>query len=295
MELLNKIKGALFGVAVGDALGATTEFMSQDEVKAKYGYLTDMVGGGWLGLKPGETTDDTAMTIAVANGLISNPFDPIPSIGEEFKKWIESDPKDIGNIIRTTYRCYGENWFQAAEESHEILNGRSAGNGSLMRCLPVALVYDDLTQMQEMTVLQSKMTHYNDLASEACLIYNRIAHRVLKGEPLKLAIEKEIRETKYMEAIKARPHVPPDGYVVNTLIWVIYILWTSSSFEEVVTAANLGGDSDTIGAIAGGLTGLYWGFEAIPKRYIEVLVLKEELETLAEKLWHIKKDWMECN
>lgn len=287
--MFNHIKGALFGVAVGDALGAVTEFMNQDEIRAKYGYLTEMTGGGWLGVEPGETTDDTAMTIAVAKGLLANPSEPMGRIGMEFKKWVETNPRDIGNIIRTTFDCYDGDWFKAAEKAHKVLSGRSAGNGSLMRCLPVALAYGDLTKMEEITALQSKMTHYDDLASEACLIYNRIANRLLKGEPLKSSIKEEIQETRYCDAIREQPDVLPNGYVVNTLIWVLNILWNSSSFEESVQkAANLGGDSDTIGAIAGGIAGLYWGFEAIPDRYAEVLEPKEELETLAEKLWDLR-------
>ncbi|MGA8942844.1 MAG: ADP-ribosylglycohydrolase family protein [Thermoactinomyces sp.] len=287
--MFNHIKGALFGVAVGDALGAVTEFMSRDEIRAKYGYLTEMTGGGWLGVEPGETTDDTAMTIAVAKGLLANPSDPVGRIGEEFKKWVETDPRDIGNIIRTTYDCYEGDWFKAAEKSHKILSGRSAGNGSLMRCLPVALAYRDLAKIEEITILQSKMTHYDDLASEACLIYNRIANRLLREESLKSSIEEEIRETRYRNVIREQPEVEPNGYVVNTLIWVLHILWTSASFEESVQkAANLGGDSDTIGAIAGGLAGLYWGFDAIPRRYTELIEPKAELETLAEKLWYLR-------
>lgn len=289
--MFNHIKGALFGVAVGDALGAVTEFMSQDEIRAKYGYLTEMTGGGWLGVEPGETTDDTAMTIAVAKGLLANPSEPVGRIGMEFKKWVETNPRDIGNIIRTTFDCYDGNWFKAAEKAHKVLSGRSAGNGSLMRCLPVALAYAELAKIEEITALQSKMTHYDDLASEACLIYNRIANRLLKGESLKSAIKEEIRETRYCDVIRVQPDVLPNGYVANTFIWVLNILWNSSSFEESVQkAANLGGDSDTIGAIAGGLAGLYWGFEAIPRRYVEVIVPKEELETLAEKLWHLRID-----
>ncbi len=289
LEMFNHIKGALFGVAVGDALGAVTEFMSQDEIRSKYGYLTEMTGGGWLGVEPGETTDDTAMTIAVAKGVLANPSKPVGRIGMEFKKWVETNPRDIGNIIRTTYDCYEGDWFKAAEKAHKVLSGRSAGNGSLMRCLPVALAYGDLEKMEEITVLQSKMTHYDDSASEACLIYNRIANRLLKGEPLKSSIKEEIKETRYCDSIREQPDVEPNGYVVNTFIWVLYILWTSSSFEESVQkAANSGGDSDTIGAIAGGLAGLYWGFEAIPGRYAEMLEPKEELEILAEKLWYLR-------
>ena len=90
--MLDKIKGGLFGVAIGDALGATTEFMSRGEIEEQYGYLTEITGGGWLNLKPGETTDDTELTIAVANGLMKNPDNPLGWIGDEIKKWVEKIP-----------------------------------------------------------------------------------------------------------------------------------------------------------------------------------------------------------
>jgi ADP-ribosyl-[dinitrogen reductase] hydrolase len=291
MKMLDKIKGGLFGVAIGDALGATTEFMSRGEIEEKYGYLTEIIGGGWLGLEPGETTDDTAMTMAVANGLVKNPANPVARIGDEIKQWVESSPRDIGNILRTTYDCYDGDWFDAAEKAHQVLSGRSAGNGTLMRCLPVALMYSDQAKIMEISRLQSKMTHYDDLASEACVLYNCIAYRVLSGESLTSAIEEEIRDTRYDESIHEKPQVPPNGYVENTLKWVLHLLWNASSFEEVVQeAANLGGDSDTIGAIAGGLAGLYWGFEAISREYKEAILIKGELASLAEQLWQVRKN-----
>ncbi|RAK20382.1 ADP-ribosylglycohydrolase [Anoxybacillus vitaminiphilus] len=90
--MLDRIKGGLFGVAIGDALGATTEFMSAEEIRGTYGKVTDIIGGGWLDLLPGEVTDDTAMTIAVAKGIIRNKENPIAAIGEEFLKWYKTNP-----------------------------------------------------------------------------------------------------------------------------------------------------------------------------------------------------------
>ncbi|AMQ20535.1 ADP-ribosylglycohydrolase family protein [Geobacillus sp. JS12] len=195
--MLDKIKGGLFGLAIGDALGAITEFMSTAEIQKKYGEVTDIIGGGWLNLSPGEVTDDTAMTIAVAKGIIKNKENPLPEIGEEFLKWYETDPPDVGTIIRTVLSLYDGNWFDAAYRACRKLNGKCAGNGSLMHCLPIALAYTDKKRMEEITYLHSKMTHYDDQAAEACQIYNRIALRVLNGEELQASIEKEITNTIY--------------------------------------------------------------------------------------------------
>jgi ADP-ribosyl-[dinitrogen reductase] hydrolase len=284
-KILDKVRGALYGLAIGDAIGGTTEFMSRAEIERRHGRVTEIVGGGYWQLEPGETTDDTSMTIAVARGILANPDNPIPHIGEEFLAWAKTEPKDIGNIIRNVFREYRGNWFKAAERVHEQSGGMSAGNGSLMRCLPVALAYADEERMQQITVLQSKMTHFDPLADEACLIYNRIAHRMLNGQTLRDVLRQEVQGTRYASALEEEPSVPPNGYVVHTFLWVVHILNTSPDFDSAVQfAANLGGDSDTIGAIAGGLAGLECGFAALPTRYVEKILVRAELDRLAEGL-----------
>jgi len=115
--MLDKIEGSLFGMAVGDALDGTTEFMSEHEIKKCYGRINEIIGGGCWNLKPGETTDDTDMTICVLKGIIANPQNPIAEIGKEFLRWWESDPKDIGITVQTAFNCYQGDWFQAAEKA----------------------------------------------------------------------------------------------------------------------------------------------------------------------------------
>jgi ADP-ribosyl-[dinitrogen reductase] hydrolase len=287
--MLDKIKGGLFGVAIGDALGGTTEFMSESEIKKQYGSVTDIIGGGVWGLSPGEVTDDTAMTMAVAKGILVNPSDPIPSIGDEFLKWFQSNPKDVGIIISNVLRQFNGDWFQTAELVHLQLNKKSAGNGSLMRCLPVALAYDSLAQVHKITTAQSKITHFDDLATEACLIYNSIAYKLLHNKPIKKAIEEEIKGTRYESMLFEQPQVPADGFVVNTFLWVLYYLYNIEEFREIViAAANKGGDSDTIAAIACGLKGVEVGYEKLPSEYKDKILLKKELAELAQRLFECR-------
>lgn len=290
MNLINKIKGGLFGVAVGDALGGTTEFMTRREIKQKYGYLTEMIGGGVWDLAPGEVTDDTMMTIAVAEGILANPVDPQQAIGDHFLEWYRSDPKDIGNIIRRVLSTYSGNWFEAAYLADLDL-GQSAGNGSLMRCLPVGLIYPSLADIGKVSRMQSKMTHYDERCNEACELYNRIAARLLNGEQLPAAIQAEIFATEYedMLSLSQEPDCEPSGFVVHTFRWVLYLLLHSGSFAEVVQqAANLGGDSDTIAAIAGGLAGVHYGFDGIPQEYVDTIILKSRLEILADRVIELR-------
>lgn len=285
--MLDKLKGALFGLAIGDALGGTTEFLTKEEVREKYGRLTEIVGGGVWKLEKGETTDDTAMTLAVAKGIIRNSNDPIPAIGEYFLEWYQTNPKDIGNIIRTVFELYDGDWSQAAKLAHEkYLGGLSAGNGTLMRCLPVALAYHSLEKVEEITKLQSEMTHYDYKAAEACLIYNRIAHKVLHGGDLKGTVAQEVKGTIYETVLEGeRPACLPDGYVVHTMHWVLYWLMNSETFFDVVVgAANEGEDSDTVAAIAGGLAGLAVGYKELPREYCEILLEKDTLVEISNLL-----------
>ncbi|MGJ8539712.1 ADP-ribosylglycohydrolase family protein [Heyndrickxia coagulans] len=184
-------------------------------------------------------------------------------------------PERYCNTVQTAFNCYQGDWFQASEEAHDELDGKSAGNGTLMRCLPVALAYLDPQKIDGISALQSKMTHYDDLASEACVIYNRIASRLMNGEALEPAIQVEINHTRYASSGVQQPECLPDGYDVHTMEWVFYWLLFSHSFEEVVTgAANMGNDSDTIAAIAGGLKGIEIGFRQIPYRFTDKIVIK---------------------
>lgn len=270
-------------------LATRWEFMSTDEIQAKFGLVTEILGGGPFGFDPGETSDDTAMTLAVAKGIIVNPTDPIEEIGKEFLKWRTTGPKDIGITVSTAFRNYNGDWFQAAEAAHHELGGQSGGNGTLMRCLPIALAYSNPEKMDLVSVQQSKMTHYEDSASGACVIYNHIASRLLHGEDLKNAILAEIKNTRYSIDYSKQPDCPPNGYVVHTLKWVFYWLFNRESFDDVITGAvNMGDDSDTIAAITGGLKGLEAGYSQLPAHHIDALINSTLIEETAEKIYLIR-------
>ncbi|OAS20730.1 ADP-ribosyl-[dinitrogen reductase] hydrolase [Paenibacillus oryzisoli] len=293
-SLEDKIKGGIYGVAIGDALGGTTEFMSVREIKARYGYLTEIIGGGAWRLEPGEVTDDTMMTLCVAEGILAKPDDPLNAIGEQFMNWYQTRPKDIGNIIRHTFENVEDSWFEAAYVTH-IEMGQSAGNGSLMRCLPVALAYKEWKDIERVSHMQSKMTHYDDRCNEACILYNRIAFRLFQGEELKEVIQQELIGTEYENMLTSEPNCEASGFVVYTLRWVLHILLQASNFSEVVQrAANLGDDSDTIGAIAGGLAGIYYGYEEIPAKYAEAILIRERLDEIAVRLLGVRDGGHKC-
>ena len=113
-----------------------------------------------------------------------------------------------------------------------------------MRCLPVALAYTEWNEIEHISHMQSKMTHYDERCNEACVLYNRIAFRLLQGEELKSVIQQELIGTEYESMLTSAPNCEASGFVVHTLRWVLHILLEASDFSGVVQrAANLGGDS----------------------------------------------------
>ncbi|MCQ8892938.1 MAG: ADP-ribosylglycohydrolase family protein [Candidatus Methanosuratincola sp.] len=295
-----RIRGGIYGVAIGDALGATLEYLDRNEIGRKYGQLRDIVGGGWLSLKPGSWTDDTEMTLAVAEGIAESPDDPVPRIGAAFIRWKSTNPPDIGPTIRAAFHAWEQGglshreWHLAAERAHEMLGGRSAGNGALMRTLPVSLAYADPRTVFRRAVEIARMTHWDPIAGLSCALYCLFARELLegtreKGMGIGLGLGAAFQRAKdlmsslegFREFEPAWRSVPeirlpisvsalnPTGYAVNSLICALWALTEHKSFEDAVVAAvNLGGDADTIGAITGGLAGVHWGYGSIPTRWI---------------------------
>jgi len=290
MDRYERILGGLFGVACGDALGGALEFMPRDEIKRKYGYIKDIIGGGYWGLVPGEVTDDTMMTIAVAEGILDNPENPIEDIGKHFIKWYDSKPKDIGNIIRIALGEYkrSSDWMKTAYYAHQATGGMSAGNGSLMRCLPVAIYYNDIEKMLKITAAQSLLTHYDNKATDACQFYNLLVYHYLDDKSKISTIKEHIgKYPEYKQVFKlSKDELKPSGYVVDTLLCALWCFINTSSFEDAVCeAVNLGGDADTIGAITGGMAGVYYGYNAIPDRWEEKILVRDKLISIAQRIF----------
>jgi ADP-ribosyl-[dinitrogen reductase] hydrolase len=129
---------------------------------------------------------------------------------------------------------------------------------------------------------QSNMTHYDSLSAKCCQIYSEAVSDILSGKDLKQTIINAFSLLNLPESELLSPTCDSDGYVLNTLTWVLHLCYTSDSFEQVVVrAANLGGDTDTIGAIAGGLYGVYCGYDNLPTRYVDALLNKNELDSIA--------------
>lgn len=265
--LLDRAMGAYIGMAIGDALGATVEFMTPREIKEHYGVHNRILGGGWLKLKKGQVTDDTTMSLAMGQAIIdAGRIDSI-SIAKSFSDWMSQKPVDIGNTVRRGIIHYRLN-----DLTEVPANDYDAGNGACMRTLPIALVTlgERAEQIRQASRAQAHITHNNYLsdAGTECIIH--MMHCALQDCSLsklkELACQLGDEHKEFIFTGKRREN--PSGYIVETLQAVFQALFEHADFESALTdVVNRGGDADTTGAILGMLAGAYYGFEAIPEKW----------------------------
>ena len=254
------LRDAIFGLAVGDALGVPYEFQVRDTFTC-----TDMVSGGTYGKPAGTWSDDTSMTLATCDSIRENEgLIDEDDIRARFVDWMNTGRYtvdgmfDIGNTCATALR-----------EGRGCTGGRSNGNGSLMRIVPLAFTCatdDDVAAV-------SAITHAHAMSIDFCQRYVRIARRLAAGEGL-LAIE-EIAE----RADVPREQVQSSGFVKHTYDAALWCLANTQSYAECVLAAvNLGSDTDTTAAVAGALAGIAYGEDAIPVNWLKALRGKDLIE-----------------
>ena len=283
----------MLGLAVGDALGAPLEFIDRAEIARRYGEVREMIGGGWLNTAPGEYTDDTQMALAIARSAASlGRVDPA-DIGARFVQWMESMPKDIGNTTLQSlgYLAGGVSWNVAGAKTMAQKGDSAAGNGSIMRAAPIALVCrNDRKALTQRSLDISLITHADPRCCWACVALNQAIVALLAGSDNVIAAASDVRqplvrETVITSAVARRADVKSGGYVLHTLGAALWSFVHYDNFEEVVVAAvNLGGDADSTGAVAGALAGARYGASAIPERWLEVLQNRQELTDLADRL-----------
>ncbi len=303
-DLQDRFRATLLGLAVGDALGAPLEFMHAREIAERFGTVRTMLGGGWLNLEPGETTDDTQMMLCLAESLAQRgTFDP-DDVVAKFLIWYDTHPKDMGNTTQAVLTLIKNeaNWRSAARKAHNLLEGKSAGNGSLMRVAPIGLLYHrNEERLIEASFTSSRLTHWDDLAAESCVAFNLILADLLHGfgpdEAVQNVADKmlprneEITQILEMVPDKDFEELSPSGFVLDTLEAALWHLLHGDTFENtLIRAVNMGGDADTIGAVTGALAGAYFGLNAIPERWLDVLQGREVIEPLADKLWELSRD-----
>lgn len=152
--------------------------------------------------------------------------------------------------------------------------------------MPVALYYRDISKVIEITKAQSTHTHHDQKASDACVLYNKLAYLYLNEESKIPSIRRILDEyPQYKQVFNiSKENLNPSGYVVDTLLCSLWCFIDTATFEDAVCeAVNLGGDTDTIGAITGGLAGVYYGYNAIPDRWKDKILLKDKLYNISKR------------
>lgn len=304
-KTIDRYKGCLIGLAVGDALGAPVEFKRPGTFEP----IKNMEGGGGFGLRPGQWTDDTSMALCLADSLIEkNGFDPVDQL-ERYIRWYQDGYLSstgvsfgIGGIVNKSLKRF--------LETHEPYPGstdpRSAGNGSIMRLAPVPMFYAGSPQEAiERSAESSRTTHGVQTCLDACRYFGGLLVGALNGvskekllsdhyspvpgywkkNPLVREID-EIASGSFKE--KNLPEIIGSGYVVKSLEAALWAFYRSSSFRKgCLMAVNLGNDADTTAAVYGQLAGAYYGYEKIPKDWRSIIASRKLILDFAKKIFNI--------
>lgn len=266
----DKLKAAIYGLAIGDALGVPVEFRQRGSFK-----IVDMVGHGTHNQAAGTWSDDTSMTIATCDSIKEHNGINVSDIQKRFERWLFNGEYAIDGIVFDCGVTTSNAIRQGFGEDHEMSNG----NGSLMRILPLAFTdvcVDDIENV-------SAITHAHYISKTACVCYVNIARNLLKGYQLGEILEtlmpgEPFDRLKTIHALK-EDEVKSTGYVVDTLEAALWALSTTNNFKDaVLKAVNLGSDTDTVAAVTGGLAGIMYGMSGIPEEWIKTLRGKEIIE-----------------
>ncbi|MGR3274736.1 ADP-ribosylglycohydrolase family protein [Acaryochloris marina NIES-2412] len=296
MDISERFRGCLLGLAVGDAIGTTVEF----QLRGTFAPVTDMVGGGPFHLQPGQWTDDTSMALCLATSLIqTGRFDAADQMNR-YCNWYEKgylsstgDCFDIGNTVRQALEQYKTTGNSFSGSTHP----RSAGNGCLMRLAPVPMFcYPDRDLTLYFSGQSSRTTHGATECIEASRLFGDMLFRALSGaNKAEILVGHELGEitSRSLQAIANKEYqnkivtdIRGSGYVVESLEAALWCFWTTETFEQaVLKATNLGDDADTTAAICGQLAGAFYGVQGIPSHWLERLTMKNEISAIADQLY----------
>ncbi len=311
MENKNQyIKNLLFGVAVGDAIGVPIEFMSREQIRSKP--LTDMIGYGTYNLPAGTWSDDSSLTFCLAEALATESEFDLQTVANNFIAWYKNnfwtphgDVFDIGIATREAINRLIKGHKPELAGGMDV---HSNGNGSLMRILPLLIHIKDMPIEERFHITKnvSSITHGHIRSVIACFYYLEFAKLLLDSgnkftayNQLKNVLPTYLRsasinknEINHFNRLLVydiheleEDEINSSGYVVHTLEASIWCLLKTNSYRDaVLTAANLGEDTDTTAAVTGGLAGLLYGYENIPKDWVEKLARKNDIEDLGGRL-----------
>lgn len=268
----DKLKGVVYGAAVGDALGVPYEFTERDTFEC-----SGMTGGGPHGRPAGTFSDDTSLLLATCASIKEKGAIDIEDMRQKFRSWLyegaftaDGVVFDVGNATAT-----------ALEQGEGCESERSNGNGSLMRIAPLAFLATSDGDVREV----SGITHAHWMSTEACVAFVRILYDLVFGELLEDAIAANAPDSKtfaFLQELEntSREDVRSSGFVLDTLGAALWCALHTDNYKDCVLAAvNLGDDADTTACVAGAVAGAMYGFESIPEEWIDALRGTEIIES----------------
>jgi ADP-ribosyl-[dinitrogen reductase] hydrolase len=287
----DKRKGAFYGCLVGDALGAPVEFKWRDT----FPEVREMIPCRHFGLEAGSFTDDGSLMLCLAAALIHTQGQHDPHIVlSHYVEWYRNGYMSVidecFDIGRTTEKALSD--FERFGITEANTKGvHEAGNGSLMRIVPIPLLFgDDLAQTWDMAIQESCTTHACEVATWCCGVWSCLIAMALQGKSKADFIQYfqnltyipdscvHIQSLDFLK--KSRDEIKSGGYVLESLECALWALFSTETFEDgLVAVVNLGGDADTNGAVFGSLAGALYGYESIPSRWL-CLQKKEMVENI---------------
>jgi ADP-ribosyl-[dinitrogen reductase] hydrolase len=306
---LNTCKDILFGVAIGDALGVPVEFKSRMQISRQP--VTDMIGYGTHNKPPGTFSDDSSLTFCLAEAIASG-F-TLEATSRNFVSWRYDNywtaDNEVFDIGITTQRAIDRLVKGTPAQHAGDFEEESNGNGSLMRILPLLVYIKDKPTAERYDLIKqvSSITHGHVRSVIACFYYLEFALAILNGEEkfdIYNRLQKDVAE--YLRSINMsrdetslfdrllidridmipENQIRSSGYVVHTLEASIWCLLNTNNYKDaVLKAVNLGQDTDTTGAVTGGLAGLLYRHDSIPEHWLTQLARRDDIEDLAVRMF----------
>jgi ADP-ribosylglycohydrolase len=296
VRVQDRARGALLGLAAGDAVGTTVEFQAPGSFEP----VSDMVGGGPFDLQPGQWTDDTSMALCLAESLVEcGGHDPVDQMRRYLRWWREGYFSATGRCfdIGGTTRQQLTRFAQTGEPHDPGPDEESAANGSLMRLAPVAIRWShDPEAVVEQAAASSLPTHPARRPVDACRVLAAMTAALIRGERTERVFDPGFWNHGHLhdavEAVargswrgKEPPAIRGTGYCVAALEAAIWAVAGARDFRDaVLRATNLGDDADTTAAIAGQLAGAMHGASRIPDAWLGKLAMRDRIESLADAL-----------
>jgi ADP-ribosyl-[dinitrogen reductase] hydrolase len=294
LDRLSRARGALLGLACGDAVGTTVEF----KPRGSFPSMIDMVGGGPFNLIAGQWTDDTSMALCLASSLIENGFDLLDQMNR-YVRWYDEGYMssngrcfDVGNATYDALIVFK----RTGQAQAGSFDSDSAGNGSIMRLAPVPIRYLDTPKLAlDLSEEQSRTTHQSPECLMACRLLGEVLIRALLGKSKDEVLapsQQALRLSPGLRSVaiggyktKTRDQVRGSGYVVQSLEAALWCFWSTDNFKDAIQmAANLGDDADTTAAVTGQIAGAFYGEAGIPAAWLEKLTKAKEIRKLADQL-----------